>query len=344
MKHCTIIFCAVIFMTVGCKEKSTSMAITTDSSTTDTAAMVKIPSGLLSMGGDNDQADQNEYPKHDVQIDSFMMDATEVTNAQFKKFVDATKYITVAERPLDWEEMKKQLPPDVVKPHDSILQPGALVFKGTDQPVPLDNPSLWWAYIRGANWQHPTGPHSTIDDKMDHPVVQIAWEDAAAYCKWSGKRLPTEAEWEWAARGGSKDQIYPWGNENVEKGEPKANFYQGLFPVKNTKKDGYEFTAPVKSFKPNGYGLYDMSGNVWEWCNDWFDVEYYKKCIPGKKEEAGPQSSYNPMMPYQQERIIRGGSFLCNDVYCSGYRNSRRMGSTPDTGLNHTGFRAVKDF
>lgn len=342
MKDFKFLLCIMILINMGCKKQSADV-INTASSVNDSAHMIVIPAGILSMGGDNEQADQNEFPKHEVAIDSFMMDVTEVTNAQFKKFVAATHYVTVAERPLDWEEIKKQLPPGVAKPHDSILQPGALVFKGTTQPVPLDNPAQWWAYVRGANWQHPTGPGSSIEDKMNHPVVQIAWEDAEAYSKWAGKRLPTEAEWEWAARGGAKDQIYPWGNENVEKGEPKANFYQGLFPVKNTVIDGHEFTAPVKSFPPNAYGLYDMSGNVWEWCHDWFDVEYYKKCLPGTKQVAGPQAAYNPMMPYQQEKVIRGGSFLCNDVYCSGYRNARRMGSTPDTGLNHTGFRTVKD-
>jgi formylglycine-generating enzyme required for sulfatase activity len=178
---------------------------------------------------------------------------------------------------------------------------------------------------------------------MGHPVVHISWEDAVAYAKWSGKRLPTEAEWEWAARGGKQNQIYPWGNESIEKGKSKANFYQGLFPVQNTKSDGYELTAPVASYEPNDYGLYDMSGNVWEWCQDWFDVEYYKNCFPKNEKELGPHKSNNPYAPFQQEKVIRGGSFLCNDSYCSGYRNARRMGSTPDTGLNHTGFRCVKD-
>jgi formylglycine-generating enzyme len=305
--------------------------------------MVIIPSGVLSMGGDNEQADQNEFPKHNVNIASFAMDKTEVTNAEFKIFVDATNYQTIAERSINWEEIKQQLPADAVKPHDSLLQPGALVFKGANQPVPLDNPGQWWSWTIGANWQHPLGPQSDIAGKMDHPVVHIAWEDANAYAKWAGKRLPTEAEWEWAARGGKQNQIYPWGNEGVEKGKPKANFYQGLFPVKNTMNDGHEFTAPVASFEPNGYGLHDMSGNVWEWCQDWFDVEYYKNCLPKNNIEVGPEKSNNPYAPYQQERVIRGGSFLCNDSYCSGYRNARRMGSTPDTGLNHTGFRCVRD-
>lgn len=303
--------------------------------------MILIPSGLLHMGGDNAQADQNEYPKHDVDIKSFWMDETEVTNRQYKAFVDATSYVTVAERPIDWEEMKKQLPPDTPKPADSLLAPGALVFAPTSGPVPLDNPQIWWKWVLGADWKHPLGPESTIDNIMDHPVVHIAWEDADAYCKWAGKRLPTEAEWEWAARGGKENVIYPWGDNELS--EAKANFYQGVFPFQNTEKDGYIGTAPVKSFTPNGYGLYDMAGNVWEWCQDWYDVSYYSKSQAEQANTTGPEKAFNPMMPFQEEKVIRGGSFLCNEDYCSGYRNSRRMGSTIDTGLNHTGFRCVKD-
>lgn len=305
--------------------------------------MVVIPGGILNMGGDNDQADQNEYPKHKVKIESFLMDATEVTNADFLKFVTATDYITVAERAVSWEELKTQAPPNTPKPPDSLLAPGALVFTYTEEPVALQNSHQWWEWRLGADWTHPLGPDSSIDELMDHPVVQIAWEDAKAYCDWSGKRLPTEAEWEWAARGGLKNNIYPWGNEAVDNGKPRANFFQGLFPFKNTKKDGYEYTSPVKSFPPNGYGLYDMSGNVWELCEDWYDENYYKKKKDNISSMAVPSKSFNPRNPYQQERVIRGGSFLCNDSYCSGYRNARRMGTTVDTGLNHTGFRCVKD-
>ena len=303
--------------------------------------MILIPSGTLHMGGDNAQADQNEYPKHDVEIKSFWMDETEVTNAQFKAFVDATSYVTVAERPIDWEEMKKQLPPDTPKPADSLLAPGALVFSPTTGPVPLDNPQLWWQWTLGADWKHPLGPESNIENIMDHPVVHIAWEDADAYCKWAGKRLPTEAEWEWAARGGKENVIYPWGDNELS--EAKANFYQGVFPFENTEKDGFAGTAPVKSFDPNGYGLYDMAGNVWEWCQDWYDVSYYSKSQAEKANNTKNKKAFNPLMPYQEEKVIRGGSFLCNEDYCSGYRNARRMGSTIDTGLNHTGFRCVKD-
>lgn len=304
--------------------------------------MALIPGGLLNMGADNEQADPNEYPKHQVPLDSFWMDVTEVTNQAFADFVAATGYVTIAERPVIWEELKKSLPAGTPKPADSLLQPGALIFRPTTTRVPLNDPSQWWQWTIGADWRHPEGPGSDIKDKMDHPVVQVAWEDALAYARWKGKRLPTEAEWEWAARGGLEGNIYPWGNELQDHGPPKANFWQGLFPYQNSLEDGFFTTAPVKSFPPNGYGLYDMAGNVWEWCSDWFDFDFYKSGKATLANTTGAESAYNPFMPFQQEKVIRGGSFLCSDVYCSGYRNARRMGSSPDTGLNHSGFRCVK--
>lgn len=305
--------------------------------------MVLIPSGRLHMGGDSEQASADEFPKHYVSIDAYYMDIYEVTNAQFRGFVEATGYQTVAEQWVDWQELRKQLPPGAVRPPDSVLAPGALVFEPSTQPVSLRDPQVWWRWTIGADWQHPSGIGSTIDGIADHPVVQVAWDDAVAYCRWARKRLPTEAEWEWAARGGQADMVYPWGNTPIEEGPPKANYYQGLFPYENSLLDGYGGTAPVGSFAPNGYGLFDMAGNVWEWCADWYTPDYYSSSTATARNTQGPVTAYNPSRPYQQERVIRGGSFLCNDDYCSGYRNARRMGSTADTGLNHTGFRCVCD-
>ncbi|GAB3017170.1 formylglycine-generating enzyme family protein [Niabella terrae] len=320
---------------------SAAVAFSGDSSVT---GMMYIPGGRFEMGGDNKQASKDEYPKHAVQLDPYYMDITEVTNAQFRAFVDATGYITTAEQKPDWETLKKELPPGTPKPSEDMLVAASLVFKSSDRPVDLNDYSQWWSWVAGANWRHPQGPGSSIEGKDHYPVVQVSWNDAQAYCQWAGKRLPTEAEWEFAARGGLIDNIYPWGNEHVNAGQPKANSWEGKFPYLNEKKDGYVTAAPVQSFAPNGYGLYDMAGNVWEWCSDWYHADYYKQ-QEGKLSvnPQGPTSSYDPQEPSAKKRSLRGGSFLCNDAYCSGYRVARRMKSTPDTGLEHTGFRCVKD-
>lgn len=311
---------------------------------TSLADMVYVPGGVFDMGGDNEQADPDEFPKHKVQVSPFYIDITEVTNAQFKKFVDATGYITTAEKKPDWEEMRKTLPPDTPKPPDSVLVAASLVFKPGSGPVDLNDYSQWWSWVKGADWKHPEGPETDIKGKDNYPVVHVSWDDAVAYCKWAGKRLPTEAEWEFAARGGLVNNIYSWGNETVNAGKPKCNSWEGKFPYYNEKKDGYLTAAPVKSYAPNGYGLYDMAGNVWEWCSDWYDYNYYKS-LEGKTtvNPKGSEKSYDPMDPYTPKKSLRGGSFLCNDAYCSGYRVSRRMKSSHDTGLEHTGFRCVKD-
>ena len=296
------------------------------------------------MGGDNKQAWVDEYPKHKVVIDAFYMDATEVTNAQFKKFIDATGYITTAERKPDWEELKKTVPPGTSKPDDSLLVAASLVFKPSSGPVDLSNYSQWWSWEAGVNWKHPEGPGSTIQGKDNYPVVHVSWFDAMAYCKWAGKRLPTEAEWEYAARGSLINNIYPWGNEHINAGAPKANSWEGEFPYRNIQTDGNYKQAPVKSYAGNTYGLFDMAGNVWEWCNDWYDYDYYQSTAGITSiNPKGPQKSYDPQDPYTPKRVLRSGSFLCNDSYCSGYRVARRMKSSPDTGLEHTGFRCVKD-
>lgn len=307
--------------------------------------MAFIPAGSFTMGGRSDQAYEDEFPRHDVKVSAFYMDETEVTNAQFSAFTESTGYITIAERDVDWEEMKSQVPEGTPRPPDSVLMAGSLVFQKTSQPVNLRDYAQWWKWTTGANWRQPEGPGSSIEGRMDYPVVHIAFEDAQAYAKWAGKRLPTEAEWEWAALGGNSDNKYPWGNESVENAYDKANFWQGLFPYENQLADGFEGSSPVKSFQANGYGLYDMAGNVWEWCQDKYDTRSYLK-DKNKGLVNNPTGSdryYDPREPLSPKHVIRGGSFLCNDSYCSGYRTARRMSSSRDSGFNHTGFRCVKD-
>lgn len=254
-------------------------------------------------------------PEGMVQIDmsdqggqkSFWVDKTEITVAEFKAFVEATTYITTAEKDFNIQM------PQGNKFVDSLMAAGSLVFKKTDGPVRLDDPSLWWAWTTGAYWAAPEGPGSTIESRLNHPVVHISFQDALAYAKWIGKRLPTEVEWEYAAKSG-ENNTFAWGNAAVEHAAGKANFWQGFFPFQNDEKDGFLGTAPIKSYAPNNYGLYDMSGNVWEWC-----------------------------ISKSGQPIVKGGSFLCNDSYCSGYRISSRMPNDKESSLNHTGFRLVKD-
>ncbi len=303
--------------------------------------MVFIEGGVFFMGGDNSEARADEFPKHEVKISSFWMDKTEVTNSQFKKFIDETGYVTTAERKIDWEDIKSALPPGTQKPHDSLFEPASLVFKEI-KTNNLADYSNWWSLVRNANWRQPFGPESDIIGKENHPVVHVSWEDAYAYCEWSGKRLPTEAEFEYASRGGKLNNIYSWGNEKIDQNEIKANSWNGIFPQTNTMKDKFYYSSPVMSFQSNGYGLYDIAGNVWEWCSDWYHSEYYSM-LPkkGTKNPQGPKNSYDPNEPFSEKKVIRGGSFLCNDSYCSGYRNAARMKNTPDSSSIHTGFRTV---
>ncbi len=321
-----------------------SMAVNDAVADPGNAGMVKIPGGTFMMGANNNQASPDEYPRHKVTVNGFWMDETEVTNRQFAEFVEATGYITTAEQKPDWEELKKELPPGTPKPDESLLVPASMVFRPSEGPVNLNDYGQWWEWKVGANWKHPHGPGSDIIGMDDYPVVHISWYDAMAYCKWAGKRLPTEAEWEWAARGGLTDNIYPWGNEAVDAGQPKTNSWDGTFPYDNTNRDGFFYTAPVRSFSPNGYGLYNMAGNVWEWCSDWYRADYYEMVLrpEGIVNPQGPADSFDPEEPYAKKKTIRGGSFLCNDGYCSGYRVSRRMKTTPDSGMEHLGFRCVK--
>ncbi|MCY4298737.1 MAG: formylglycine-generating enzyme family protein [Flavobacteriaceae bacterium] len=338
IKHNKLFFLSFSILCLSCQERQKEFTIIEKDN------MIWIPSGSYTRGSVHSMARADEKPIHEVTISGFWMNKTEVTNAQFKEFVDATGYITTAERAPDWEELKQSLPERTPKPHDSLFQPASLTFKPTQSPVDLNQFNQWWHWTPQASWRKPSGAGSSIEDKMNHPVVHISWYDANAYAKWVGKRLPTEAEWEWAAKGGTQDDLYPWGNDSVDRGEPKTNSWDGQFPYLNTQRDMFFFTAPVMSYQPNGYGLYDMAGNVWEWCIDWYAYDYYSKL---SKQNAvnpqGPEISYDPTMPYVQQRVLRGGSFLCNDTYCSGYRVSARMKSSPDTGLQHTGFRLVKD-
>ncbi|MDX5418920.1 MAG: formylglycine-generating enzyme family protein [Hymenobacteraceae bacterium] len=313
---------------------SSAHAIIAESGEVSHDGMVWIEGGEFLMGAADSEGRPDEYPQHRVKVSGFWMDATEVTNAQFAAFVKATGYETTAERAPDWEELRKQVPPGTPKPHDSLLVAASLVFMPPAHPVSLDNVSQWWSWRKGANWQQPQGPGSNITGKENHPVVQVSWDDAAAYARWAGKRLPTEAEWEYAARGGKNQQPYPWGKEEVESGRPKANTWQGKFPNSDSAWDRYSGLAPVKSFAPNAYGLYDMAGNVWEWCADSFHPYTHTQ------QEGG--TSAKPSIQQQGgERVLRGGSYLCHASYCKGYRVSARMHAFPDTSLEHTGFRCV---
>jgi formylglycine-generating enzyme required for sulfatase activity len=308
--------------------------------------MVWIPGGMFSIGcldprgiphgGDKPMADAR--PIHSVTVDSFWIDATEVTNQQFSRFVEATKYVTVAEIPPRPEDFPGA-------PLENLVA-GSIVFTPPDRPVPLSNHLQWWAYVPGANWRHPLGPESTINDKLDYPVVHIAFKDAAAYADWAGKRLPTEAEWEFASRGGLTGNIYPWGDEFRPNGKWMANTWQGKFPAQNTAEDGFVGIAPVRQYSPNAYGLFDVSGNVWEWCADWYRPDTYQKQRNDEMPSvnpSGPDTSFDPQEPGIAKRIQRGGSFLCTEQYCSRYILGTRGKGEVSSGCNHVGFRCVQD-
>ena len=306
--------------------------------------MVWVPGAALIMGSDDPGAYAAEKPAVNVAVTGFWMDPTEVTNAQFQKFVTASGYLTVAERPISWDELKKQLPPNTPKLSDEDLAPGSMVFIAPSRPVSLQDLSAWWIWVKGANWMHPEGPESNLEGRENHPVVHIAYEDAVAYANWVGKRLPTEAEWEFAARGGLNGQKFAWGDEFTPGGTYLANTFQGIFPSKDEGKDGFSATAPVKSFAPNAYGAYDMIGNVWELTSDWFDALKHARTA-GKvaKLDEAMNPCYNPSNPYAVERVIKGGSFLCASNYCVNYRPAARQGQAIDSGTSNVGFRLVSD-
>jgi formylglycine-generating enzyme required for sulfatase activity len=311
------------------------------------AGMVWISGGEFSMGSDDPRgclcggpdAMPDARPIHRVYVDGFWMDQTEVTNEQFADFVAATGYVTIAEQTPRAEDFPGAPPENLV--------PGSTVFTPTLEPVPLDSHYRWWSYVKGANWRHPLGPETDIRGREKQPVVHVAYDDAVAYCQWSGKRLPTEAEWEFAARGGLSGSIYAWGDDLKPDGKWMANIFQGKFPVKgqDTGEDGFVGISPVAQFPPNGYGLYDIAGNVWEWCSDWYRHDYYEflaETYPVAHNPRGPDTPFDPQEPTERKRVHRGGSFLCTDQYCTRYMVGTRGKGEVSTATNHTGFRCVK--
>jgi formylglycine-generating enzyme required for sulfatase activity len=299
--------------------------------------MVWIPGGRFTMGSAGRHASAAEGPVHQVDVDGFFMATRPVTNADFRTFVDATGYLTVAERVVDADQILSQVPPGTPPPPPEMLVPGSLVFASATHVNGFEDWSQWWRWTPGASWRHPGGPGSSIDGKDDLPVVQIAWEDAVAYADWKGARLPTEAEWEYAARGGLDKSEYVWGNEAFDPDQPQAHIYEGTFPTHAAEP------KPVGSHAPNGYGLYDMSGNVWDWTADWFWPDAYQR-DPARgvvHNPTGPDGP-DPRPGAMAAKVLRGGSFLCSDSYCRGYRVSARSPAAPDSGASHIGFRLVK--
>lgn len=309
--------------------------------------MVWIPGGEFSMGSNVEDESlcsikgvtKDAAPVHRVYVDGYYMDQTEVTNEEYEKFVKATGYITVAEQKPTKEEFPTASEEDLIT--------GSVIFTPTSSAVNLNNFLQWWSYVSGTDWKHPLGPESSIKGKEKYPVVHITYEDAAAYAKWAGKRLPTEAEWEFAARGGKTGNLYAWGNTLKPNGKFQANIYQGHFPIKDgdTGEDGFKGIAPTAQYAPNGYGLYDMAGNVWEWTSDWYSVDYYKTLSESGTTARNPQgpTAYNdPNDPTQIKRVHRGGSFLCTDQYCTRYMVGTRGKGEVRSAANHLGFRCVK--
>ena len=279
---------------------------------------------------------EDARPLHLVSVNAFWMDVDEVTNEEFERFVRATGYVTIAERKPNAADFPGAPPENLV--------PGSVVFTPPREEIPLDNFYAWWSYIPGANWRHPEGPSSDLKGREKHPVVHVAWPDAVAYAEWAGKRLPTEAEWEFAARGGLDRKRYPWGDELRPDGRWRANIFHGRFPGGDTGDDGFRGTSPVGTFPAEGFGLHDMSGNVWEWCADWYRSDYYGTLAGGgaARDPHGPQDSLVPAEPGVAKRVNRGGSYLCSDRYCTRYVLGSRGKGAPDTGCSNLGFRCVK--
>jgi formylglycine-generating enzyme required for sulfatase activity len=295
-----------------------------------------IPGGTFRMGSDDHYPE--EGPVHDVTVDGFWMDDHQVTVQEFRRFVKATGHVTVAERPLE--------PADYPDADPELLVPGSLVFRATRAPVDLRDYRNWWHWVPGTRWDRPEGPDTDVATRDRHPVTHIAFEDATAFAAWAGKDLPTEAEWEFAARGGLSGALYPWGNEFLRDGHFMANTHQGHFPNEDTHADAHAGVAPVATYPPNGYGLYDVAGNVWEWTSDWYRPDYYEDLAGAggvADNPKGPDSSNDPSEPGVPKRVHRGGSFLCTEQYCSRYMVGTRGKGEPSTGTNHLGFRLVRD-
>jgi formylglycine-generating enzyme required for sulfatase activity len=298
--------------------------------------MVFIPGGEFTMGSDKHYPE--EAPAHRVAVDGFRIDRHTVTNKEFRRFVDATAYVTLAEKPANAANYPGAQP--------EMLVPSSVVFRKSSGPVDLRNHYNWWTYVAGADWRHPRGPGSSLQGLWDHPVVHVAFEDADAYARWAGKALPTEAEWEFAARGGLDDAEYVWGDDFMPGGKPHANTWQGEFPWENLLEDEFEWTAPVGSFPPNGYGLYDMAGNVWEWTTDWYQEHTkieHACCTMTNPRGGAEQASYDPRTPGVKipRKVMKGGSYLCAPNYCRRYRPAARMAQGIDTSTCHLGFRCV---
>ena len=303
------------------------------------SGMAWISGGTFVMG--NNHGPTDEAPRHPVALDGFWMDTGEVTNAQFKEFVDSTAYVTLPERKPELRSLKDGLDIGQLEIPAEMNKPGSICGRKLSSRDEIDERGAysWWQYVPGANWKHPEGPGSSISDRMHHPVVHVSWLDAQEYCTWAGRALPTEAQWEYAARGGHDGRVYPWGNTRLPGGRWLQNIWQGEFPVQDTGEDGYTTTAPVGSFEANDFGLHDMSGNVWEWCSDYYRPDYY--FTSAVHNPSGPENSWDPQEPHLIKRVQRGGSFMCSEQYCVGYRVASRMKGEEDTGAFHTGFRTI---
>lgn len=333
MRHEGPCLAAMAVVILGCAPRDSAQTAPPGSAP---PGMTWIPGGEFTMGSDHPMAG-DARPRHRVRVHGFWMDTTEVTNAQFAQFVEATGYVTVAERPLDPAEFPGLLPAE--------RAPGAVVFAPPDHPVPLDNSLQWWAWVPGASWRHPEGPGSDITSRADHPVVQVAFDDAVAYARWAGGRLPTEAEWEFAARGGLDGKDFVWG-DSVPGQETKANTFQGHFPDHDNGADHFTGTAPAASFYRNGFGLYGMAGNAWEWTSDWYRADYYDSLAAGPAvadNPQGPSTPFDPREPEAEKHVQKGGSFLCTDQYCARYRPGMRGKGEARSASNNVGFRIVKD-